>query len=454
MNFRGVRENLLKMSVMDFSKEYEMSVNDVENMEKTNEVPISLVRQISKKSGISVASLLKYENGAEMPERNTDGLANNNTNPFQVFDKSTVLEAYKIWLNENKKSLELSDKENEWVEDNLVWILDEYEKSLRGETEDGEEPTLDKDVIDYMDQLLAMANTEIEKYQYVMENKGKCQTVIKEAVNLEATRLMKEDSIIERTTDELITIRDDFLQGIFSMFLDMTTVENLEKMLRSGVDYKDAFSTIYDSLVEAANKREEEFWDAIDDMVYREDSLISVYDAELGKLFAEAPKLNGFSAGSSYRFYLYQGLRNPEVFEIEKPSISDEELKSREKKADKRIRKESGGVALRTFLFPPAAIFEVATMNNKHRLAKELYKSIEDYKVREDVFDYVYYRFTVYVASVHFAHTCVKDEWKDYFQKTIDLVHKDDREIILLQNEERKKVLLANILKDAIKEAK
>ena len=51
MIFREVREDLLKISIKEFSSEYGLSISDVENLERTNEVPIALIRQISKKSG-------------------------------------------------------------------------------------------------------------------------------------------------------------------------------------------------------------------------------------------------------------------------------------------------------------------------------------------------------------------------------------------------------------------
>lgn len=61
MDFKELRENKLKLSIEEFSKEYEIPIEKVEEWDLTNEVTFLIIEKIMKKTGMNLEELVNYK---------------------------------------------------------------------------------------------------------------------------------------------------------------------------------------------------------------------------------------------------------------------------------------------------------------------------------------------------------------------------------------------------------
>lgn len=458
MDFRAIREELLKINAEEFANEYGINVAEVEKMEKTNEVPIALVRQMSKNSGISVASLLKYEKGLKgtntgQDENVKEGLESQ-FSLFTIKENMVVIPQFKAWLEENKEKLDFSEEEVDWLAENIAWILDLYDRTIQDELQDGEEGTSKEEAIEYMQDLFDISQKEIERLEFIINNRLLSQKVIKNAVNLEASRLMKEDEIFDNCIEKLIDAKERKLKEVYEILLDLSTPQSVEEIIRSCDKGENYFERINDVMFEVGRRKEEELVDEVDCIVNDKDGIKEFYSSGLRKLFDEAPQLNSFSVNSSYNMYYSYGYYHPEELNITYTEVTEDERKERDNAHKKRTNKKLAGNVVKNVLFPPAALYDIATMNSKKSFAKDVAMCIEDYKIRDDIFDVIIYRYSLIVTPAAFALEGITEDWKEYFENMIKLVHEEDRFIIERIEKEKKKVLLSKTVMDALLEVK
>lgn len=389
MIFREVREDLLKISIKEFSSEYGISVGDVETLERTNEVPIALIRQISKKSGYSVGDLLKYD-GSVKPQEVVKASAPTGSESqipvFTVAEKETVASQFDSWLKDSKQTLGYSKAVEEWTAESISWILDEYDKSLQNEVPNNEKVSA-KDVGEYAERLSLVSQNEIKRLQFILNNRDKSRVIVKNAVNLEVTRLMKEDAILEKMKDELNAVKDTYLKETHGMLERLTSLQHIEEVLKNNV-FEDYLSAeVMDGINKACLKKQDDFKDAIDSVVYRDDGLIYFYKSELNGLFAEASELNGFSVEDIYHKYFVYGFNHPEDFNLYYTEVTDEEKGKREKATKTRRTKEAVWDFATDMLFPPKAIIDVFRAGNKRNIAKELAKFLKEHRKVDDYYN-------------------------------------------------------------------
>ena len=61
MNFKSLREDKLKLSKKDFAEMFEIDVSKIEEMDRTNEISITLIEKIARKTGLDFNAVLSYE---------------------------------------------------------------------------------------------------------------------------------------------------------------------------------------------------------------------------------------------------------------------------------------------------------------------------------------------------------------------------------------------------------
>lgn len=456
MIFREIREDLLKISINDFASDYGVPISVVEELERTNEVPISLIRMISKKSGYSVGDLIKYDGSQKLQETNKTSSTESpesNIPSFSVAEKETVGSQFNDWLKDNKQSLAYSQEIETWAKESIGWILDEYDKSQLDSVPDNEKITA-KDIEDYSERMASVSLNEIKRLQFILNNRNRSQIIIKNAVNLEVTRLMTEDSILAKKTNDLSVVKDNYLKETHSLLEKMTSYQHIEEALKKNVFEDYFYGELLDGINRACIKKQEEFRDSVDSVVYEDDGLIQFYKAELSGLFEEATELNGFSVEDIYYKYFRYGLSHPEDFGIVYTEVTEEEKGKREKATKKRRTKEAAWDFATDMLFPPKAIMDVFKAGNKRNTAKEMSKFLKEHRIVDDYYNRMSYCYNVVVTSAEHAMKGIKKDWKKYFDGTIDLVQKDDRTIKRMIEDEKKKVFISKALKEAFQEEK
>ena len=454
MLFRELREDLLKISIKEFSSEYGVPVNDVETLERTNEVPLALIRQIAKKSGYSIGDLLKYD-GSIKPQEVTkvSGVVDSEHQipMFSIAEKETATSQFDSWLKDNKQALGYSKAVEEWTGESISWILHEYDKSIQNETPNNEKISK-RDISAFAERLVAVSQNEIKKLQFILGNRDKSRVIVKNAVNLEVTRLMKEDAILEKMTGELDAVKGAYLKDTHDILEKLTSYQHIEEVLKNNVFEDYLSSEVMDGINKACLKQQNDFKNAIDSIVKRDDGLICFYKTELSGLFADASELNGFSVEDIYHKYFAYGFSHPEEFDLYYTEISDEEKGKREKATKTRRTKEAVWDFATDMLFPPKAIIDVFRAGNKRNIAKELAKFLKEHRKVDDYYNRMSYCYDVVVAAAVYALSGIKKEWKEYFDATIDIVQKDDRAIKKMIEDEKNKIFISKSLKEAFQE--
>lgn len=456
MIFREVREDLLKISIKEFSSEYGLSISDVENLERTNEVPIALIRQISKKSGYSIGDLLKYD-GSVKPSETVKTSASTSSKSqipmFSVAEKETVASQFDSWLKDNKQTLNCSKAVEEWTGESISWILEEYDKSQHNDVPNNEKVSA-KDVVEYAERLSLVSQNEIKRLRFILNNRNKSRVIVKNAVNLEVTRLMKEDAILEKMKDELNALKDVYLKETHDMLEKLTSYQHIEEVLKNNV-FEDYLSAeVMDGINKACLKKRDDFKESVDSVVDREDGLIYFYKSELSGLFSEATDLNGFSVEDIYHKYFVYGFNHPEDFNLCYTEVTDEEKGKREKATKNRRTKEAVWDFATDMLFPPKAIIDVFRAGNKRNIAKDLAKFLKEHRKVDDYYNKMTYCYDVVVAAAIYALSGIKKDWKEYFDGTIDIVQKEDRVINKMIEDEKDKIFISKVLKEAFQEDK
>lgn len=455
MIFRDIREDLLKLSIKEFSSDYGVSVGDVEVLERTNEVPLALIRQISKNTGYSVGDLLKYDGSIkpqEVVKESTNELKQQ-IPMFSVAEKETVASQFNSWLNDNKQFLGHSKNVEKWIKDNVNWILDEYDKSSKNETPNNEKISA-KDVRGYAERLSLVSQNEIKRLQFILNNRDTSRVIVKNAVNLEVTRLMKEDAILEKIRDELNTVKAKYLKDTHDMLEKLMSYQHVEEVMKNNVFEDYLITEVMDGINKAWVKKLDDFKVAIDSVVNREDGLIFFYKTELSGLFAEASEMNGFSAEEIYYKYFTYGCNHPEDFKLYYTEVTDEEKEKREKATKTRHVKETLWDFATEVLFPPKVIYDAFMVGSKRNTAKELAGFFRDSHTVDDYYNGISYRYAIVVEAAMYALNGIKKDWKEYFEGTINIVQKDDRAIKKMIEDEKNKIFISKAIKEAFQEVK
>ena len=454
MIFREIREDLLQLSIKEFSLEYGISASDVEYLERTNEVSIALIRQISKKSGYSVGDLLKYDGSVkpkEIVKESTSTSSESQIPAFSIVEKETVASQFDCWLKDNKQALGYSKSVEEWTEDSISWILHEYDKSLRNEVPDNEKIS-ERDIVAFDERLAVGSQNEIKKLQFILENRDKSRVIVKNAVNHEVTRLMKEDAILEKMTSELNVIKETYLKDTHDMLEKLMSYQHIEEVMKSNVVEEHLCEEVMDEITKECLKKRNALERSVESVINRDDGLICFYKTELSELFAEASELNGFSAENIYYKYYVYGYNHPEDFDIYYNDVSDEEKAKRERATRTRHTKESVLDFATELLFPPKALITVFTEGSKRNFAKEIAKFLKEHRKVDDYYNSMSYCYDVVIAASIYALNGIKKDWKEYFDGTIDIVQKEDRAIKKMIEDEKNKIFISKALKEAFQE--
>ena len=449
MNFSMVMDRLLNKSEQELSNELGVSLDTIREWENTNEVPFPLIRQMSSLYGIPVGEIIHFDFVDEKPDHQKKlQEMDSQLGPFHIINKEVVTNAFNIWLDENKEVLKPSAEMNDWINNEVISILEAYEKTHKGEIEEEQLRVGEKDAIEFFESLDKTVQKEIERIDFLINNKTKCQDVVKSALNHEPTRLIKEDQLIERISNEIEQLKEPYFNKYAEHLNEIFSVNYIEEMAKAtGKKVKDLKDEDFFDLFTVSEKYFEdilnEFISELDKLIKTNpDSYFTFFNTEVKEMFKEAPEVVGFDLENEYEITLSLALQNPDIFDYEQYEPSEEEQLNREKAHKKRMRMETVGSFFTGFFFPPSAIIDVVTA--RHRLAKSLYKHYMDYKVTDDyLIDFVS-RMNFISQAMLVTAMNVGSQWKEYFDNTLQLVN---------QSESKKQLIISKVV-DAIKEVR
>ena len=459
MNFSMVMDKLLNKSEQELSDELGVSLDTIREWENTNEVPFPSIRQMSSLYSIPVGEIIHFDFGDEKTDHQKKlQEMDSQLSSFHIINKEVVTNAFNIWLDENIDVLKLSTEMNDWINNEVISILEAYEKTQKGEIEDEQLRVEEKDAIEFLGSLDKTVQKEIERIDFLINNKTKCQDVVKSALNHEPTRLIKEDQLFEKIGNEADQLPESYFNKYAEQLNEIFSVEYIEDITKAtGKKIKDLKDEDFSVLFTVSEKYFEdnlnEFISELDKLIKtNSDSYFVFFKNEIKEMFKDAPEVIGFDIEDEYEITLSLALQNPEIFDYEQYKPTEEEELNREKAHKKRLRREAVGSFFTGLLFPPSAIIDVVTA--RHRFAKSLYKHYMDYKITDDYLIDFAWRMQFVSHCMMVAAMNVGDQWKEYFDNTLQLVNRSDRDIQSVRQGESKKQLIIAKVVDAIKEVK
>ncbi len=162
MNFSMVMDRLLNKSEQELSNELGVSLDTIREWENTNEVPFPLIRQMSSLYGIPVGEIIHFDFVDEKPDHQKKlQEMDSQLGPFHIINKEVVTNAFNIWLDENKEVLKPSAEMNDWINNEVISILEAYEKTHKGEIEEEQLRVGEKDAIEFFESLDKTVQKEI-----------------------------------------------------------------------------------------------------------------------------------------------------------------------------------------------------------------------------------------------------------------------------------------------------
>lgn len=453
MDFKKIRKELLKMNDSDFISEFEISPKELEEYDRTNEVPLVIIRKIAKNANVSVKEILNYEGvKVEKQEEAKRPSYEIRVDLFEYLENSPLKDTFLSWLKLNEKKLNLSDASKEWVDDCITWYFEEFDKRIADKDEDN--LITHEDIVSRFDFLNNITQNDKKKLEYIRDNKAKCKEIVKEVVNYETTRLLEMDTIIEKYNDKTREERDKAFKNYLFYLDEFFTVDSIRKLwdeFVEKVDLNDKDANFYSYVVDILNEKQQilVFCEVIDDIARGENGILEYFEKETKKAFEKATELNCFSVEDNYRLFYTRGLLHPENFDIERTEYTDEDYSKMDKNASKRRRKEGVGRFFKYYFLPPTIIIDI--VNSKKNSAKDILKGMNDYKYRERSEEEAFCSYTEVICAFQFAAYCIKDEWKDYLDNLMDLIEMDAENIQELIAEEDKKLFIMKRLTDAFR---